>query len=294
MTTTSRTIWRRVRGRVALDSTSPRAEAAPAALSPGRRPRPARRRATSTQPAERRPAGDAGRVDPRQRADAPQDQAQRRRPGLGRRARGPRRSRGGRGPGGARRHDVGLLARLQRDAVPNVALPARLPRASSERADAGGFARMQYIEQPTARDLKANRDNMMHEAAKIKPVVIDESLIGPGEPAAGPRDGLHRRGAEGVQGTDAVAADGRRGAEVQLFLCVQDLTCPGRVADPLGGAGGARADRGGHRGQLAAVLPRPTRGWETRYPGLFAITDGTVDTSALTGPGLSLPDGPLA
>ena len=37
--------------------------------------------------------------------------------------------------------------------------------------------RVQYIEQPTARDLKANPDNKMHEAAKIKPVVIDESLV---------------------------------------------------------------------------------------------------------------------
>ena len=40
-----------------------------------------------------------------------------------------------------------------------------------------GFDRIQYIEQPTARDLKANRGNTMHEAAKIRPIVIDESLI---------------------------------------------------------------------------------------------------------------------
>jgi len=40
-----------------------------------------------------------------------------------------------------------------------------------------GFERIQYIEQPTARDLKANPQNRMHEAAKIRPVVIDESLV---------------------------------------------------------------------------------------------------------------------
>ena len=39
-----------------------------------------------------------------------------------------------------------------------------------------GFERLQYVEQPTARDLKANRTNVMHEAAKLRPVVIDESL----------------------------------------------------------------------------------------------------------------------
>ena len=37
------------------------------------------------------------------------------------------------------------------------------------------FDRVQYIEQPTARDL--TRAQPVHEAAKIKPVVIDESLV---------------------------------------------------------------------------------------------------------------------
>src|SRR5262249_26382351 len=40
-----------------------------------------------------------------------------------------------------------------------------------------GFGRIQYIEQPTARDLKADRANIMHEVAKLRPVVIDESLL---------------------------------------------------------------------------------------------------------------------
>ena len=39
------------------------------------------------------------------------------------------------------------------------------------------FDRVQYIEQPTARDLKANRENVMHEASELRPVVIDESLV---------------------------------------------------------------------------------------------------------------------
>src|SRR5262249_22686817 len=41
----------------------------------------------------------------------------------------------------------------------------------------GGFERIAYIEQPTARDLRAHRDNVMHEAARVRPVVIDESLL---------------------------------------------------------------------------------------------------------------------
>jgi hypothetical protein len=40
-----------------------------------------------------------------------------------------------------------------------------------------GFERIDYVEQPTARELKAHPENAMHEAAKLCPVVIDESLI---------------------------------------------------------------------------------------------------------------------
>jgi hypothetical protein len=36
---------------------------------------------------------------------------------------------------------------------------------------------VQYIEQPTARDM-ANRRSTMFEAAKLRPVAIDESLTG--------------------------------------------------------------------------------------------------------------------
>ena len=39
------------------------------------------------------------------------------------------------------------------------------------------YDRIQYIEQPTHRDLEAHPENRMHEAAKLKPVVIDESLV---------------------------------------------------------------------------------------------------------------------
>ena len=39
------------------------------------------------------------------------------------------------------------------------------------------FDRIQYLEQPTSRNLKDNPENKMHEAAKLKPVVIDEALV---------------------------------------------------------------------------------------------------------------------
>jgi L-alanine-DL-glutamate epimerase-like enolase superfamily enzyme len=59
---------------------------------------------------------------------------------------------------------------------PNVGYLLDFLRRVRERAPAG-YERVQYIEQPTRRDLKADRANVMHEAARLRPVVIDESLI---------------------------------------------------------------------------------------------------------------------
>ena len=39
-----------------------------------------------------------------------------------------------------------------------------------------GFDRIQYIEQPTRRDLKADRANVMHEASRLRPVASKVSF----------------------------------------------------------------------------------------------------------------------
>ncbi len=90
-----------------------------------------------------------------------------------------------------------------------------------------GFERIQYIEQPTARDLKANRHNVMHEASKIRPVVIDESLIDL-ESLLLARDmgytGAALKACKGQTQSLLMAAAAQK---FGMFLCVQDLTCPG-------------------------------------------------------------------
>jgi L-alanine-DL-glutamate epimerase-like enolase superfamily enzyme len=166
--------------------------------------------------------------------------------------------------------------------------------AEIKRRTPAGFDRIQYVEQPTARDLRANRANVMHDAAKLKPIVIDESLTD--------YEALMLAREMGYSGAALKACKGQTqallmGAAVQhhrLFLCVQDLTCPG--ASLVHSAGLAA-----HVKTVAAIeanarqyVPAANAGWDARYPGLFRITSGSVDTSALTGPGLSLPDGPIA
>jgi L-alanine-DL-glutamate epimerase-like enolase superfamily enzyme len=149
-----------------------------------------------------------------------------------------------------------------------------------------GFERIQYIEQPTRRDLKADQANVMHEAARIRPVVIDEALIDL-ESLLLARDmgytGAALKACKGQSQSLLMAAAAQK---VGMFLCVQDLTCPG--ASLLHSAGLAA-----HIPGVAAIeanarqyMPAANKPWEARFPGIFHITDGTIATGVLTGPGL--------
>ncbi len=148
------------------------------------------------------------------------------------------------------------------------------------------FTRIQYIEQPTARDLKANPNNVMHEAAKMKPVVIDESLLGL-ESLLIARDmgytGVALKACKGQSQSLLLAAAAQK---FGMFLCVQDLTCPG--ASLIQSAGLAAHIPGVQAIEANArqYCPAANAPWEQSHPGIFRITDGTMKTGELTGPGL--------
>jgi L-alanine-DL-glutamate epimerase-like enolase superfamily enzyme len=154
-----------------------------------------------------------------------------------------------------------------------------------ERTSAG-FGRIAYVEQPTARDLAAHRENVMHEAARLRPVVIDESLLD--------LESLQLARAMGYTGAALKACKGQTqslllGAAAQkygMFLCVQDLTCPG--ASLIHSAGLAAHVPGvtAIEANARQYVPAANRPWEERFPSLFRVTDGTMATGCLTGPGL--------
>ena len=80
------------------------------------------------------------------------------------------------------------------------------------------------------------------------------------------------------------------GAVVQkqkMFLCVQDLTCPGysflHSASLAARIPGIAAIEGNAR----QYCPAANAGWAERFPGVFTIRDGQIDTSALGGVGLT-------
>jgi hypothetical protein len=80
---------------------------------------------------------------------------------------------------------------------------------------------------------------------------------------------------------------GAAAQKYKMFLCVQDLTCPG--ASLIHSAGLAA-----HVPGVAAIeansrqyVPAANREWEERFPGVFNVRNGYVNTALLNKPGLS-------
>ena len=73
----------------------------------------------------------------------------------------------------------------------------------------------------------------------------------------------------------------------KMFLCVQDLTCPG--ASLIQSAGIAAHVPGVQACEANArqYMPAANKVWEPRFPGLFRVRDGMMDTAMLNRPGLS-------
>jgi len=146
--------------------------------------------------------------------------------------------------------------------------------------------RVQYIEQPTHRDLKAHPENKMHAAAKIKPVVIDESLVDLESLLLCREMGYSGVALKACKGHTEALLMGAAAQKFQMFLCVQDLTCPGRSFLHSTSLAARIPTVAAIEGNSRQFCPAGNRGWDERFPTMFRITDGTVGTAVLNGPGL--------
>jgi L-alanine-DL-glutamate epimerase-like enolase superfamily enzyme len=153
-----------------------------------------------------------------------------------------------------------------------------------------GFTRILYVEQPTARDLKANRQNVMHEAAKLRPVVIDESLTDL-ESLLLAREmgytGVALKACKGQSHAVLMAAAARK---YKMFLCVQDLTCPGASLIHSVGISAHVPAVAGIEANARQYVPAANAPWAARFPGIFTVTDGYMRTAEIGGPGLGIPE----
>lgn len=144
-----------------------------------------------------------------------------------------------------------------------------------------------YIEQPTARNLAAVPRVDMHAAAKLRPVVIDESLTDLESLLAARDLGYSGVALKACKGQSHAMLMTAAAARYGMFVCVQDLTCPGAslvhsaaIAAWVPGIAGIEAN-------ARQYIPEANRDWESRLPGIFRVTDGLMHTASLAGrPGL--------
>lgn len=158
--------------------------------------------------------------------------------------------------------------------------------ARTEQLAPTAFARVAYIEQPTARDLKAHPENKMHRAAAIKPVVIDESLTDMESYDLAKEQGYSGVALKSCKGQSHALLMGAMAQKDGLFLCVQDLTCPGGAFLHSAGLAARIGTVTAIEGNARQFCPASNVEWAAQYPDVFKPVDGKIHTGLLTKPGL--------
>jgi L-alanine-DL-glutamate epimerase-like enolase superfamily enzyme len=169
---------------------------------------------------------------------------------------------------------------------PNVEYLLTFLRQIKERAPAG-FTRIQYIEQPTSRDLKSHRENVMHEAAKLMPIVVDEAFDSEESFQLAREMGYTGAALKACKTQSHALLMGAVVQKAKMFLCVQDLTCPGASLIHSAGLSAHVPGVAAIEANSRQYVPAANKGWEKKHPGLFIVKDGMMDTSTLDRPGLS-------
>ncbi len=148
------------------------------------------------------------------------------------------------------------------------------------------FERVQYLEQPTSRDLRQDLGNRMHEAAKLRPVVIDEALTDVETLRMAEEMGYTGCALKACKGQSHTVVIASLARARKLFLSVQDLTCPGAAfihsAAIAAHVPGVTAIEANGR----QYVPSANAGWKDRFPGLFTVREGQIATSEIRGHGL--------
>jgi L-alanine-DL-glutamate epimerase-like enolase superfamily enzyme len=171
------------------------------------------------------------------------------------------------------------------EGCPNVGYLLEFMRKVRE-ATPTGFSRILYIEQPTARDLEKDRANVMHEAAKLCPIVADEALTDLESLLLARKMGYTGVALKACKGQTHAMLLAAAAQKFGMFLCVQDLTCPGASLIHSAGIAARVPGNAGIEANARQFVPAANAAWEAKFPGLFTIHDGLMKTGQLTGPGL--------
>ena len=126
----------------------------------------------------------------------------------------------------------------------------------------------------------------MHDAARLRPVVIDESLTDLETLLLAREMGYTGVALKACKGQTQAMLMAAAAQKFGMFLCVQDLTCPGASLIHSAGIAARVPGNAGIEANARQFVPSASASWDARFPGLFTIRDGVMQTGQLTGPGL--------
>lgn len=171
---------------------------------------------------------------------------------------------------------------------PNVAYFIEFCRELRQRMPLG-YRRIKYTEQPTARDLKAHPENDMHEAAKLCPVVIDESLIDVDSLLLARDMGWTGVVIKSPKGLSHMIRMASVAGKEKIFACGGDMSCPGAALIQTTNLQARVPTITSVEANARQYLPQANKPWEAKFPGIFHVTDGILRTEEVSGPGLGAP-----
>lgn len=147
-------------------------------------------------------------------------------------------------------------------------------------------ARLQYVEQPTSRNLAGPPRILLHTASRKVPLVADEALVDLESFRLAREVGYSGVALKTCKGQSQSLLLSAAAQKYGAYLCVQDLTCPGLSL--VHSAGLAAHLPGVHalEANSRQYIPSANQRWKSRFPDLFRITDGRLGTAGLTGIGL--------
>ena len=139
-----------------------------------------------------------------------------------------------------------------------------------------------------------DRANVMHEAAKLRPVVIDESLTDLETLLLAREMGYTGVALKACKGQSHAMLMAAAAQKFGMFLCVQDLTCPGASLIHSAGIAARVPGNAGIEANARQFVPRGERRVGSAVPrAVHHPRRRRCNTGQLTGPGLgAVPPGP--
>jgi L-alanine-DL-glutamate epimerase-like enolase superfamily enzyme len=149
-----------------------------------------------------------------------------------------------------------------------------------------------YVEQPTERDLTAHRFDM-RTVAKLKPVILDESLTGLEEFDLAMELGWSGIALKTCKCQSAMLVLVAKATHAGIPYTIQDLTNPALALIQCTGLGARLNPMKGIEANSRQFFPKSSEPEAAVHPGIFTVKDGMVSTASLKGTGLGFQMGKI-